>query len=418
MSIRPMSIRRLPTVMALIVAVLAVCAGPAQAAEDPRGEPRSIDQDFLQMESEVPGFGGLFYDEQDRLNVFLKDTEGPEAAAFREVEPGVVIRRGDYGFAELAAWRKELRQVLSLPGVVSLEVDEATNRVRIGMDSRARTKSLDRDRLERELLFKSAPREAVVVEAAEPIRPMVNLRDKVRPIAGGFEVANFKSCTLGFNVFREGVFGFVTNSHCTARQGGEEGTRFYQNYLAAGGSFVGVEVADPDYFTGGDCPAGRRCRFSDSSFIRYDAADLGDYGKLARTVSRGTASGSLELPAKNPRFNINGRATAVRGKPLNKIGRTTGWTVGNVVATCVDVNVSGADITQFCQDVVQAGVGPGDSGSPVFSWTKGNNVKLVGILWGGGSTVFVLSPLANVERELGALEIFPKKPTRPRRPRR
>lgn len=412
-----MSNRRLPSFMALVLTVFAVGAGPAQAAEDPRREPRSLDQDFLQMEREVPGFGGFFYDEGDRLNVFLKDTEGPEAAAFREVEPGVVIRRGDYGFAELAAWRKELRQVLSLPGVVSLEVDEATNRVRIGMDSRARTKSLDRDRLERELLFTNAPREAVVVAEAEPIRLMVNLRDRVRPIAGGFEVANFKACTLGFNVFREGVFGFVTNSHCTSRQGGVEGTRFYQNYLAAGGGFVGVEVADPDYFTGGECPAGRRCRFSDSSFIQYDAANLGEYGKLARTVSRGTGNGSLEITGKTPRFNINARATSVRGKPLNKIGRTTGWTFGNVVATCVDVNVSGMDISQLCQDIVQAGVGPGDSGSAVFSWTKGNNVKLVGILWGGGTTVFVLSPLANIESELGALEVFPK-PTRPRRPRR
>lgn len=413
-----MPIRRLPSFIALVLAVFAVCAGSAQAAEDPRREPRSIDHDFLEMEREVPGFGGFFYDEQDRLNVFLKDTEGPEAAAFRGVEPGVVIRRGDYGFAELAAWRKELRQVLSLPGVVSLDVDEATNRIRIGMDSRARTKSLDRDRLERELLFKNAPREAVVVEEAEPIRPMVNLRDQVRPIAGGFEVANFKACTLGFNVFREGVFGFVTNSHCTSRQGGVEGTRFYQNYLASGGDFVGVEVADPDYFTGGECPAGRRCRFSDSSFIRYDAANLGDYGKLARTVSRGGANGSLEVPAKTPRFIINGRATSVQGKPLNKIGRTTGWTFGNVIATCVDVNVAATDFSQLCQDVVQAGVNSGDSGSPVFSWTKGNNVKLVGILWGGNTTVFVLSPLANVERELGALEIHPKKPTRPGRPRR
>jgi hypothetical protein len=413
--------RRAFSTMAVVLVAFAVCAGTAQAAEDPRREPRSIDQEFLRIEQEIPGFGGFFYDEQDRLNVFLKDTGGPAAAAFREVDPGVVLRRGDYGFGELAAWRRELRQVLALPGVVSLDVDEATNRIRIGMDSRARTKSLDRDRLERELLFGEAPRQAVVVEEVEPIRRLAGLRDQVRPIPGGVEVANFKACTLGFNVFREGVFGFVTNSHCTSRQGGLEGTRFYQNYLASGGSFVGVEIADPDYFTGGDCPPGRRCRFSDSAFIAYDATNLGEYGKLARTVSRGPVNGSLEFPAKTPRFTINGRATSVLGKPLNKMGRTTGWTYGNVVATCVDVNVFQTDISQLCQDAVQAGVGAGDSGSPIFSWTRGNNVKLVGILWGGGSTngssFFVFSPLANIERELGALEIFPK-PTRPRRPRR
>jgi hypothetical protein len=410
--------RRTVSTVAAIFAAFATFAGPAQSAEDPRREPRSIDQEFVQMGAEVPGFGGYFYDEQDRLNVFLKDTEGPEAAAFRDQEPGVVVRRGDYDFGELAAWRRELRQVLALPGVVSLDVDEATNRIRIGIDSRARAKSLNRDRLERELLFRAAPREAIVVEEVEPIRMLVSLQDQVRPIAGGFEVANFKSCTLGFNAFREGVFGFVTNSHCTSRQGGVEDTRFYQNYLASGGEFVGVELADPDYFSGGDCPEGRRCRFSDSSFIRYEAANLGDYGKLARTTSRGALSGSREIQTKTPRFTINGRALGVRGKPVNKMGRTTGWTFGNVLATCVDINVADTDIAQLCQDVVGAASGPGDSGSPVFSWTKGNNVKLVGILWGGNTSltnpIFVYSPLANVERELGALEVHPK-PGRPGR---
>ena len=366
------------------------------------------------MGGEVPGFGGYFYDEQDRLNVYLKDTEGPEAALFRDLEPGVVVRRGDFDFKELSAWRKEMRHVLALPGVVLLDVDEAANRIRIGIDARAQAKSLNRERLERELLFKSAPREAVVVDEVEPIRMLASLRDRVRPIPGGVEVANFKSCTLGFNVFRAGVFGFVTNSHCTSQQGGVEETRFYQNYLASGGELVGVEVADPDYFSGGDCPEGRRCRFSDSSFVRYDAASLGDYGKLARAVSRGQYTGSLDIPAKTPRFTINGRTTVARGKPVNKIGRTSGWTFGNVVFTCADVNVAATDFTQFCQDIVAAGSQGGDSGSPVFAWTKGNNVKLVGLLWGGNTEVFVFSPLANIERELGTLEVHPK-PGRPGR---
>jgi hypothetical protein len=406
--------RRTVSAVAVILAAFALFAGPAQSAEDPRREPRSIDQEFIEMGTEIPGFGGYFYDEQDRLNVFLKDTEGPEAAAFRDQEPGVVIRRGDYGFGELAAWRQELRQVLALPGVVFLDVDEAANRIRIGIDSRSRAKSLNRDRLERELLFQAAPREAVVIQEIEPIRMLANLRNQFRPIPGGVEVANFKSCTLGFNAYREGVLGFVTNSHCTSQQGGVEGTRFYQNHLADGGGFVGVEVADPDYNSGGDCPAGRRCRFSDSSFIAYEGAGLGDYGKLARAVSRGQYTGSLEIPAKTPRFNINGRATSVKGKPLNKIGRTSGWTFGNVVFTCAHINVAETDFSQFCQDIVQGGSQAGDSGSPVFSWTKGNNVKLVGLLWGGNAEVFVFSPLANIERELGALELFPK-PGRPGR---
>jgi hypothetical protein len=55
---------------------------------------------------------------------------------------------------------------------------------------------------------------------------------------------------------------------------------------------------------------------------------------------------------------------------------------------------------------VSAGVGGGDSGSPVFMGT--NNVTLVGILWGGNSsgTQFVFSPIANIEQELGSLVTF------------
>jgi hypothetical protein len=45
----------------------------------------------------------------------------------------------------------------------------------------------------------------------------------------------------------------------------------------------------------------------------------------------------------------------------------------------------------------------GDSGSPVFALAGSHDATLAGILWGGGDNVFVFSPLANIERELGPL---------------
>jgi hypothetical protein len=50
-------------------------------------------------------------------------------------------------------------------------------------------------------------------------------------------------------------------------------------------------------------------------------------------------------------------------------------------------------------------VGPGDSGSPVFKITSGDNVELAGILWGGNTSgsLFVFSPLKNIQDELGAM---------------
>jgi hypothetical protein len=96
------------------------------------------------------------------------------------------------------------------------------------------------------------------------------------------------------------------------------------------------------------------------------------------------------------------------GSTVNKVGRTTGWTQGNVTATCVHTNVSGTNITQLCQTFVKdpggdVVVGGGDSGSNVFRTLSGSNVQLVGILWGGNSsgTLFVFSPLKQIRDELG-----------------
>jgi hypothetical protein len=89
------------------------------------------------------------------------------------------------------------------------------------------------------------------------------------------------------------------------------------------------------------------------------------------------------------------------GQTVNKVGRTTGWTQGRVSNTCVNTGVQGSNIVQLCQTFVAAGVGSGDSGSPVFSGTS--SVTLVGILWGGSGNQFVYSPISNIEQELGAL---------------
>ena len=76
--------------------------------------------------------------------------------------------------------------------------------------------------------------------------------------------------------------------------------------------------------------------------------------------------------------------------------------------SCVNTGVSGSNIVRLCQDWVNAGVGAGDSGSPVFGDASGNNaVQLKGILWGGNSagTTFVYSPFYLVKQELGNLTV-------------
>ena len=63
------------------------------------------------------------------------------------------------------------------------------------------------------------------------------------------------------------------------------------------GNPVGDEIADPNYFTGGMCPAGRRCRFSDSAFVDYSV----ERGRnIART--EGWNNGSLTISSSGPRL--------------------------------------------------------------------------------------------------------------------
>jgi hypothetical protein len=366
---------------------------------------RSVDDELVQIGRQIPGFGGLFYDEQGRPTVYLLNPD--DTAAVKRLGADVRVLRGDYEFERLLAWRHGMRPMLGLPGVAFLDVDEARNRVVVGVDSRA--KSLDRGGLERELLAAGVPREAVVFQEAAPFEDLVGVRDKLRPVPGGSQIvfSNF-ICTLGFNAYRNNVFGFIVNSHCTNVRGAVDGTRYSQSVPASGA--IGTEIADPGFSTDPPCPTGRRCRMSDAAFVKYDKMSLGGLGKIARTLSGGTETGSLTLKNAGARFSITARTgSPLEGDTVHKLGRTTGWTFGTVIGTCVDAN-NGTDVTMFCQSVVRAGSGSGDSGSPVFYVLPGNKARLVGILWGGRTdpvlgTLFAFSPLENIEEELGPLKV-------------
>jgi len=410
-------LRRLFAVSVTLLTIHTALAGVAFAVPAAAGSPAgSVDEELARMGREVAGFGGLFYDQEGRPNVYLLDPEGKSAASLKRLGSEVRIRRGDYEFQKLLDWKAELRPLLALPGVVFLDADEARNRVVLGLDSTSRSKSLDREGLERRLLATNVPREAVVVVETSSFEPMVGVQNKFRPAMGGIQIlfrltaTTGGICTLGFNAYLGRVFGFVTNSHCTQVQGEVDGVSYYQSLLPDG--TIATEIADPGFFTDPPCPPGRRCRYSDSAFAKYDNPRSGTLGKIARPAFGNPDAGPLNLSPASARFTIKGRiGSPLDGSVVHKVGRTTGWTFGSVVATCVDANVASSDVTKLCQSVVQAGDDGGDSGSPVFSRIGSSaNVKLVGILWGGADNpelghLFVFSPLDNIEQELGPLKV-------------
>jgi hypothetical protein len=309
------------------------------------------------------------------------------------------------GQDRVAGWfARAYPEVLALSGTVYADHDEVGGRLVFGVENAAAIGSV-----QSALAGLGVPSSAYTIQVTEPIRPATTLRSRFRPTQAGIQIHfSLFVCTLGFNVSHSGGRSFVTNSHCTDHQGGVEGTEYAQPVRSVDPTVIATEAADPEYFTwrqNAACPVGRRCRYSDASRARYSDAVESSQGLIARTT--GPNNRSLTVDDENPFFSITSQDNSTTsfkiGTVVNKIGRTSGWTQGEIIATCVHTNVFGSNFTQLCQTFVRAGVLGGDSGSPVFQISGQDRAKLIGILWGGsGSSLYVFSPLKQIRDELGA----------------
>ena len=287
--------------------------------------------------------------------------------------------------------------VMALGGTVFADHDEKANKLVFGVENVNAVPGI-----QRALAALGIQSADYTVEVTEPIRQLATLRDAFRPTQAGVQI-HFGQyvCTMGFNVDHAGGRSFITNSHCTNKQGGTEGTTYAQPNRTTHPEVIATEAADPAYFKGGVCPKGKMCRYSDASRAAYGST-ASIRGDILKTT--GANNGSLTVGGV---FTVTSQDNTTSSFPigtvLNKVGRTSGWSQGPVSRTCVNTNVSGSRIHQLCQTFVDAAVEGGDSGSPVFRITSGDNVELAGILWGGGTGYFVMSPLKQIVQELGAL---------------
>src|SRR5438445_839077 len=370
---------------------------------------KGLDDMFDDVATSVPGFGGMYLD-GNTLKVYLTDPAqkvmaehaiGAVFGAARIPAGGVQTLKGTYGFHQLHAWYNHIGAVFNIQGVVYKYIDENANILTVAVENQGLVASV-----QTEVSTTGVPQSAVNIVTADPIYTQVTLQDQVRPIQGGLQIqfSNFL-CSISYNAVRGGVAGFVTASHCTDIQGGVEGTLYYQP-LTASNTFIGTEIADPTYTKATCTAAGVKgnhvCRYSDTSFEQLASGVQQTVGAIEQTDTVNT--GSLTIAGN---FRVVSEGPSLVGQTVNKVGRTTGWSQGQVTNTCVNTGVSGSKIVQLCQDWVSATVGPGDSGSGVFAITSGSDVQLRGTLWGGNGagTIFVYSPIANIQRsdELGPI---------------
>jgi hypothetical protein len=427
----------------------------------------------------IPGYGGFAFDRFGNINVYLTDPGNTQAvgavqAALRPLlaewrpgrrgrpaaNPQVIVHQGQFTFLQLRDWRDRMTMpMLSIVGVTFTDLDEAKNRLGIGIDpARAGTA---RGFVVAKLAALGIPREAVLIEEFEPLVDAVgtasamtaaimsgsgtDLNERIRPIEGGTKIGTYLykrgpfACTLGFNAVHRGVNVFITNAHCTNLIGtpgvvGDTGkyraNTFGQPDDANPGQFgyIGTEYADPNFyissfatvtFEGGgthDCNTdgtGYYCRRSDMAMIKAEVfkSEI-NYGYIARPIYDAygmDAVGPTEISFFNPRFRIKGeQGHPVHDEMLDKVGISTGWTYGYVTKTCLDVarthegtsDPNPGNIAFRCQAYVSAGSRRGDSGAPVFRW-EGNEVVLYGMVRGRNQHGFGYSSMDMIRLDLG-----------------
>jgi len=396
-----------------------------------RSPVRTIDDEFADLATTIPGFGGMYIDENGVLNVFVTNPpaavpnepieailtklgEGPRA---QSLAASKLIRKGDYDYRQLRDWFVTLNAVGD-HAITFRDIDEKVNRIVLGAADETQIA-----RIQGLIAPLSIPSGAVKLVVKKAVTPTTSLQDYYRPIIGGFQIGfpTGNLCTLGFTAFLQYWWGvdssrayFVTNSHCTGSTPGPggfgvvTGIQAGQPTLPSGGEVMGTEVADPALFTNAEdpvnCPVGAHCRWSDAALFHIEPVPGGFWHATVELPNPGiTLADSYGIAE----VSTDPFSSPLVGTAVFKVGRTTGWSWGSVDCTCFTALENITNVTLLCQSSAPYTSAGGDSGSPVMTErysqypTIHNAVKLVGINWGSDGYDGFFSIFERVSTELG-----------------
>lgn len=336
--------------------------------------PRTVDEAFAAIESELPGFSGYFFDADGRLNVFFTAPQqvDPEQVSSRlisagyiqseDTAKGVIILQSKYPWGTLHAWKNNLNKLFlkNELGVTTLDANEKMQSIDIGVESL--TPAI-RHTITQLLIQDGIPTDVVQLVETGPII-LESHGVSVSPRKGGIEIGfgTSSACTNGFIANdANGARRSVTAGHCEVVVD-TAGDEVYRNPAASGSTTVGTETANTNL-------AGPR--YSDSLMWTPASGITTSLGKICKNTTCSTEytiTGAKNFPAV--------------GEAICKYGRSTHETCGTITAT--DVDVTHPNYSQlWAQTQASYSSSSGDSGSPVYKKGTDPNVTLYGLHWGG-----------------------------------
>lgn len=260
--------------------------------------------------------------------------------------------------------------------------------------------------------------DGVVVDVVETSDIIAHLDPKLkyRPAIPGTSIGHkdITAGTFGCVVRKNDLKYILSNNHVLANSNAAStGDAIYQPGTADGGSSDDL-VGTLDSFipihmgVGGIEPPTCPIATGISSSANFVAKVLGRKHRLYAVaqaednfVDAAIAFASAELSEEIPQIGKPaGLKDGVLGMAVQKYGRTTGYTAGEIIQVNTTVNVSygSAGTAMFKGQFVTGPMSePGDSGSAVLDMDR----NLVGLLFAGSSTTMIFNPINKVFDLLG-----------------
>lgn len=236
--------------------------------------------------------------------------------------------------------------------------------------------------------------------------------DKIRPAPGGSSIGHYAitAGTLGCLVRRNGEVYILSNNHVLANSndasagdpvlqpGPYDGGKNPDDLIAELTAFVPIHFNDAD----SDCPVATAIAGTCNAMAALSGS--GSRLKAIRTMTGDNlVDAAIARPLKPEDVSdqilsigtIADVAEASLGMSIQKSGRTTGCTTGEIqqIDVTVDVQYGGGKVARFRDQLLAGAMSQGgDSGSAVLDDEK----KLVGLLFAGSDTTTVVNRIQNV----------------------